>query len=91
MRPQEAYEIIKKQYPLHRLRGCLDFGRFYAFCIAPIYVDDDEDYLDGTTLDAVDKRTGRLFDYDITSDIAAYERATKVNVKTLFDTKLSEM
>lgn len=85
MTGEEAYKILSKSFPLARVRGCLDYGKFFAFSLAPIYVSDDQEYITGTTLTAVDKKTGRVFDYDITSDIRAYERAKKVEVKTIFD------
>lgn len=91
MTGQEAFDIIRKQKPLVKVRGCLDYGTFYVFCLAPIYVNDDEEYSTGTVMDAVDKKTGRVFMYDISSDIDAYERAKTVNVSDVLDTPISEV
>lgn len=84
----EAYKILRKEYPLSRVRGCLDYGKFYVFSLAPMGVSDDQRYFSGTILPAVEKRTGRIFEYDITIDIGAYNRAKQVKVETIFDTKL---
>lgn len=91
MTGQEAFEIIRKRKPLVKVRGCLDYGTFYAFCLAPIYVNDNEEYFTGTVMDAVDKKTGRVFMYDISSDIDAYERAKNVDISDVFDTPISEV
>lgn len=85
MAVEEAYKILSKEYPTMRVRSCLDFGSFFAFCLAPINVKDTDDYMTGTCLDAVDKKTGRTFIYDITSNFDAYERAKEIKVKTIYD------
>lgn len=89
MTVDEAYIIACKEYPLSRVRGCLDFGDFFAFALVPMNVYDDEDYFSGTTLTSVNKNTGKIFEYDITSDLDAYEKAKKVNVSTIYDKKIN--
>lgn len=85
MTAQGAYRLLCKKFPIPRVRGCLDYGTFFAFLLAPLYISDEQEYVTGTTLIAVDKKTGRIFDYDITSDIIAYENAKKCKVITMYD------
>ena len=85
MTAEEAYKILSKEYPAMKVRTCLDFGSFFAFCLAPINVEDTDEYMTGTCMDAVDKKTGRTFIYDITTDLDAYERAKEVKCKTIYD------
>lgn len=89
MTAEEAYKIATKNTPFIRVRGCLDYGSFFAFTLAPLYIDESEDYISGTTMTAVDKKTKRVFEYDITSDVSAYERAREIKVKTFFDKKIT--
>lgn len=91
MGPQEAFAIIEKEYPLCKLRSCLDFGTFFVFSITPMYVKDDDTYYSGTEFDAIDKRTGRHFFYDITSDFAAYQKAKEIPIDTLWNTNVAEL
>lgn len=56
-----------------------DFGSFYLFSIAPAYIRPSDQYDTGTIFTAVDKRTGRVYDYDITSDLDAFEKAAVVS------------
>lgn len=94
MTGSEAFDIlIKNSYrtSLVRCRSCLDFGTFYLFCVAPMDVKDSDDYLTGTIYECVDKKTGRIFEYDITSDIDAYDRAKEIKIDTIFDKKVGEL
>lgn len=91
MTATEAYKILSKEHPLMRVRSCLDFGAFYGFFLAPMNVEDDEDYAVGTCMEAVDKKTGNMFIYDITSDLDAYDRAKVVEVQTIFDRKVKNL
>lgn len=52
-----------------------DFGNFFLFSLAPMDVKEAERYDTGTVFTAVDKSSGRLFEYDITSDLDAFENA----------------
>lgn len=85
MTANEAYKILSKKHPMMKVRSCLDFGSFFAFCLAPLNVKDTDEYMTGTCMEAVDKKTGRVFIYDITSDLDAYEQAKEVKVTTIFD------
>lgn len=94
MTASEAFErLIKEKHPfeLVKCRSCLDFGSFYVFCLAPLDVKDSDEYLTGTIFESVDKKTGRVFEYDITSDIDAYDRAKNVSVTTFLDTPISNV
>lgn len=81
---QDAYSIIHEKYPTEKVRSCLEYDDFFLFVMAPLYVLDSESYCPGTVFDAVDKRTGRMFEYDITTDIDAYDRAANVKIDTFF-------
>lgn len=81
---EQAYKILSKDMPASIVKTCLDFGSFFAFSLAPITVGSGT-YYTGTTMDAVDKKTGRVFEYDILSDIDAYEKAEEVSVETVFN------
>lgn len=52
-----------------------DFGSFFLFSLAPLYVKEGERYDTGTVFTAVDKASGKVYDYDITSDLDAFEKA----------------
>lgn len=81
---EQAYKILTKEKPASIVKSCLDFGKFFAFSLAPITIG-KETYYTGTVMDAVDKRTGKTFEYDILSDVKAYEKAKEVDVKTVYD------
>lgn len=85
MNAKDAYNILSKEYPMHKVRSCLDYGKFYVFGIVPLDVDDDKRYFSGTIMPAVDNKNGTIFEYDITSDMDAYHRAKSIKVKTFFD------
>lgn len=88
MTGEEAYKILSKEYPMMKVRSCLDFESFFAFCLAPLNIKDSDEYMTGTCMEAVDKKTGKVFIYDFTSDFDAYERAKEIKVKTIFDTPI---
>lgn len=91
MSGQEAYEILRKSYPFSQVRGCLDYGSFFVFFLAPINIPNGEGYFIGTIMDAVDKKTGRVFKYDLMEDIDAYERAKNVSILDIYDTPIKEV
>lgn len=73
---QEACEKAIKSYgPEYLIHTAWDFESFYLFSIAPFYIKDEESYDTGTVFTAVDKETGRVFDYDITNDLNSYFNA----------------
>lgn len=75
---KKATEIILKKSPLLKVRACMDYGKFYVFTLAPLYVKDSDEYVTGVIFPAVDKKTGKIFDYDITTDLDAFDKAIKV-------------
>lgn len=94
MTATEAFELLVRtnyKTPLIRCRSCLDFGSFFVFCVAPMNVRDTDSYFTGTTFEAVDKKTGKIFDYDITSDVDAYENAKNIHIDSFLDTPLSSV
>lgn len=88
MTPQKAYNILSKDYPMSRVIACLDYGYFYVFSLIPADIPSGETYYTGTVMDAVDKKTGKVFKYDLTSDIDAYENAKNVSVMDVFSQKI---
>lgn len=91
MTSDEAYSHLIKKIGLHRIRSCNDFGDFFLFVISPLDVGDNEDYYTGTVFPAVDKKTGDVFEYDVTTDVDALSNSKKVKVETLLDKKMSEL
>lgn len=93
--PNEAYlRLLKSRYNsllFMKCRSCLDFGSFYSFCVAPMDVNDEDDYFTGTVFESVNKTTGEIFDYDITSDLDAYEKAKVLSVDTFWDIPSSKL
>lgn len=83
-----AYESVKRKYEVSRLLCCLDFGTFYLFLFAPLFLNVHEGYLTGVTFDAVDKQTGKIFEYDISNDLDAFEKANEIKIKTFLDKKV---
>lgn len=75
---EKALSIIRKKNPLLIVRAALEFNSFYLFTLAPIYVSDEDEYVTGTIFPAVDKKSGHIFEYDITSDLDAFDSAIKV-------------
>lgn len=57
-----------------------DFGKFYLFSTAPKGISKNQRYATGTIFTAVDKETGRVYNYDITEDVDAYLNATVLKV-----------
>lgn len=78
MNLEKATDIILKKNPLLKVRACMDYGDFYVFTLAPLYVKDSDEYVTGVIFPAVDKKTGKVFEYDITSDLDAFDNAIKV-------------
>lgn len=83
--PEEAYEIAKQEHEFPKLLSCLDFGNFYLFSFAPLLMNTSDGYLTGTTFDAVDKKTGKYFLYDISENMELYEKAKEIKIKTELD------
>lgn len=88
---EECYKIASKELKVNKVRGCKDLGKFYIFSLAPINISDDDDYVTGTTFDAVDKQTGRLFIFDVMSNISLFEKGKSVKIKGILDTPISEI
>lgn len=77
---KKASELAMKTESIEsKIHTAWDFGSFYLFSIAPTYIRSSDLYDTGTIFTAVDKRTGRVYDYDITSDLDAFERATVIS------------
>lgn len=93
MTSNEAYNILvrsDKSKIFMTCSSCLDFGTFFVFSLRPMG-DESDVYFSGTVFDAVDKKTGRVFAYDITSDLDAYDTAKSVPVETFLDRPYSSI
>lgn len=84
----KAYDIAKEKYNFPKLLSCLEFDSFYLFSFAPMLVNTTDGYFTGTIFDAVDKESGRMFEYNIISDLDAFERAKEIKIKTFLDNKV---
>lgn len=74
---EKACSKAVSQYgSIFKIHTAWDFGSFWVFSIAPFYTNDNEKYETGTVFTAIDKKSGRVFDYDIVSDLDAYFNAT---------------
>lgn len=87
----EAYLIVKNNHPGEILSSCLDFKSFYLFIFRSIESKSDEEVFSGTEFDAVDKKTNKVFRYDITSDPDAFFNSEEVKVNDGFDVNIEEI
>lgn len=80
--PEEAYALLKKAYPgkVAHEGKCCDFGKFYAFFMVDKSAEDSENLVTGIYADAVDKKTGKVFMYDVTSDVSALSKAKGIQL-----------
>ena len=60
--------------------SCLDYGKFYAFNLIPVEVNDPSSYFAGTWLYYVIKSNGLIGMFDFTSDWNAYENAKEISI-----------
>lgn len=75
---EKAVSIIQKKNPILKIRSCSEYDNFFLFSLAPLDVADGDTYVTGTVFPAVDKKTGRVFEYDILSDYDAFEKSKRV-------------
>lgn len=87
---QQSYEKIISRYPLSRVSKCLDFGNFFVFFIRPFEIPIKKQYFSGTVFPAVNKKTGAIYNYDITDNVALYERAKSIDVEQIWDLKIEK-
>lgn len=69
---------LKKRYPFHKILKCRDFGTFYVFDIRHINADSRVDI--GSWFYAVDKETGKEYEYDIMSHPDLYLKSKIVKI-----------
>ena len=69
-------EVLNEVDPEREPTGCWDFGQFYGFTFHK------EDEPAGTTLLAVTKHGGEIFDYNIIDDWDLFERAEEVSLSS---------
>lgn len=70
------------------LRSCLDFGKFFLFIMGRLDLGPEERCFTGTVFDAVDKKTGRCYKYDITTNPSAYQKAKRIDIKSVLGSNL---
>lgn len=80
MTVQEAYKIIKKEYPEKVVVECLEFADFYAFALAE---KGTEGQPRGGAYDTVDKVSGELDGFNPITDFDAFFSAKKIPIDTL--------
>ncbi len=80
--PQKAYTILKMQRPNKVAKACVEFSNFYAFYMIEKELF-HEPLISSRFVDAVDKKSGKTFEYDMFSDMNAYRNARNINVRTL--------
>lgn len=80
MTPQEALIHVVRKTGAGVPHTIWDFGSFYLFAMAPADQPKDESYDIGTVMTAVDKANGRVYDYDITSNLGAFENAKVITI-----------
>lgn len=88
---EECYAIARKSHIGMKLSACLDFGKFYGFTFSPYKSYGRDVYATGPYMVAVDKETGNLSYYNITSDSELYSKARKVDVSTIMDKTLEDL
>lgn len=90
---KDACIIAKKASVNKKIIGCLDYGEFYVFTMIPETVPDNLDLFDeklteypiyiGLGRTAVRKRNGKVFWYNIASDLEAYKSAKPIPLEDL--------
>lgn len=78
MTPDEVKKALLDAMPDFYIRAGLDFGSFYAFSLVPKEIPKDAIYESGPYLTAIDKKTGKVYDYDIRTDPDAYLEAKEI-------------
>lgn len=78
--PKKAYAILKTHFPEKVVKGCVEFSTFYGFYMVAQELENEE-LITGRFVDAVDKKSGRIFSYDIFGDMNAYRNARNINVR----------
>ena len=78
----EAAKKVTKRHLLMEIDSGLDFGNFFVFFLVPFYAKakKGQTYESGTIFPAIDKKTGKIFKYDITSDPVAFQNAKKITI-----------
>lgn len=83
MTAQEAYEIIKKEFPGKVAYSCLEFEEFFGFLLTN---NPDGEELLGVAYRTVNKDTGEIGLFYPTWDFKKYLASKKIDVKTLIHT-----
>lgn len=91
MDAKQAYTILQRRWPVSEILDCRDFGSFFAFHLSPVGTSNRDGFYVGPNMYAVDKRTGKVSIYDITTNPDAYLKSKLVNVKDIMSTRLSEV
>lgn len=89
MNAQEAYSKIVQENPGFYATEAIEFESFFMFQIRPLWVDKNETYFTGTVYPVVDKRNGKIKEYDIRTDPDAYLSAKQIPIKNVFDLKVN--
>lgn len=87
----DAYFVARKNHPGQVLSSCLDFGSFFLFIFKSVESAKGETIISGNVFDAVEKESGKLFKYDISTDPDAFFDSTEVSVETELDADISKV
>lgn len=79
---EKALEIFHESTPGMRVLSAADFGSFYTFnaVTKDTVINEDWPPILGAGRVAVDKKTGKVFGYNIFSDLDALKRAKPIEV-----------
>lgn len=81
----EASKILLRRHPFYKVLKCFDLGNFFVFNVAPYSNSDGSTIHSGTVYPAVDKRNGKVFKYDIMSDVELYWAAKEVKITSIYN------
>lgn len=75
---KEAESKILKRHKLLKVASALEFPNFFVFSLVPFYAKEGEVFHSGTIFPAIDKKTGKEFKYNITSNPEAFYKAKRI-------------
>lgn len=76
----ELIKIVEKAYQGQYVRGGYDFGDFIGFFMCPKSIPKNEDYESGPYMVAIDKKTRRVFDYNLLDNPKLFQKATLIKL-----------
>lgn len=71
-------KVLRSEDTPSTIHTAWDFGDFYLFSLAPYGYGEKLPYDTGTIFPAIDKVTGDIYDYDITTDLGLFDNAVVI-------------